>query len=204
MITQTKTRQHKIRLDNAKGQNPVRMKRRQSGLGIIEVLVALVVVSFGVLGMASMQLTGMKHSSGGFNRSKALLFAQSMATRIRINTVAADSQKYAGFDSASLNCDAPPTPYCQTRSGGGATPMCTTDELAAFDQFSVSCGDFGSDGADTGVIGSLPNGSLTVTCLATPCTSDSAYQVNVSWTEGRSRTNSDELVTRRVQVRLRP
>ena len=59
--------------------------RSQRGLGIIEVLVALVVVSFGVLGMASLQLTGMKHSSSGFNRSKALLFAENMATRMRIN-----------------------------------------------------------------------------------------------------------------------
>jgi len=33
--------------------------KRQQGVGIVEVLVALVVVSLGVLGMASLQLTGM-------------------------------------------------------------------------------------------------------------------------------------------------
>ncbi len=181
-----------------------RTPRRQSGLGIIEVLVALVVVSFGVLGMASLQLTGMKHSSGGFNRSKALLFAQSMSTRIRINQIAADAGEYAGFDSASINCDAPPAPYCQTRPGGGATDACTPAELATFDEFSVSCGDVGTGGAEKGVIGTLPNGSLTVTCLDTPCGTDSVYQVTVSWSEGRSRTVADELVTRRVQVRLKP
>lgn len=183
---------------------PARNPRRQSGLGIIEVLVALVVVSFGVLGMASLQLTGMKHSSGGFNRSKALLFAQSMSTRIRINQIAADAGEYAGFDSASVNCDAPPAPYCQTRPGGGATDACNPAELATFDEFSVSCGDVGTGGAEKGVIGSLPNGSLTVTCLDTPCGTDSVYQVTVSWSEGRSRTVADELVTRRVQVRLKP
>ena len=185
-------------------RKPARTPRRQSGLGIIEVLVALVVVSFGVLGMASLQLTGMKHSSGGFNRSKALLFAQSMSTRIRINQIAADAGEYAGFDSASVNCNVPPAPYCQTRPGGGATDACAPDELATFDEFSVSCGDVGTGGAEKGVIGSLPNGSLTVTCLDTPCGTDSVYQVTVSWSEGRSRTVADELVTRRVQVRLKP
>lgn len=177
---------------------------RQSGLGIVEVLVALVVVSFGVLGMASLQLTGMKHSSGGFNRSKALLYAQSTATRIRLNSIAADDQNYAGFNSDSISCDVPPAPFCQARANNVPADSCTTVELAAFDLFSVSCGDLGSNGAEKGVVGALPNGALSVTCLATPCTPDSAYQVTVSWSEGRSRTNNDEMTTRRVQVRLRP
>lgn len=182
-----------------------RVRRKQSGVGIVEVLVALVVVSVGVLGMASLQLTGMKHSSGGFNRSKALIFAQSMATRIRLNTVAANSLAYQNFDSDALNCNTPPVPYCQARSGvTGATPSCTPDELASFDLYSVSCGDAGVQTAEKGVKGTLPNGQLFVTCLSTPCDADSAYQVTVNWTEGRSRTATDELITKRVQVRLRP
>lgn len=184
----------------------LRRQRKQSGLGIIEVLVALVVVSFGVLGMASLQLTGMKHSSGGFNRSKALLFAQSMATRIRVNNavVVAGGAEYKNFDSTTnVNCGAPPVPYCQARKNVGTTPACTPSELAVFDLYSVSCGDLGSKGADTGVIGSLPNGSLTVDC-ADPCSPGSTYEVTVNWTEGRSRTDTDELVTKRVQVKLRP
>ena len=55
----------------------------ERGLGLIEVLIALVIVSFGVLGMAGLQLTGMKHSAGGLERSKALLFAENIAARMR-------------------------------------------------------------------------------------------------------------------------
>jgi len=181
-------------------------RRKQSGLGIIEVLVALVVVSFGVLGMASLQLTGMKHSSGGFNRSKALLYAQSMATRIRINAsvVEAGGAAYKDFDSATkVNCGAPPVPYCQARKNVGTTPSCTAAELAVFDLYSVSCGDLGSTGAEKGVIGSLPNGAMTIECAGT-CSPGSAYNVTVSWTEGRSKIDPDELITKRVQVKLRP
>jgi len=182
-----------------------RSGKRQSGVGIVEVLVALVVVSFGVLGMASLQLTGMKHSSGGFNRSKAMLFAQSMATRIRLNSVAADTFDYNNFDSEALLCSTPPVPYCQARKGAaGNPPICSPQELAAFDLYSVSCGDAGAKAPDKGVKGTLPNGQLIVTCLTTPCTTDSAYQVTVNWSEGRSRTVADELVIKRVQVRLKP
>ncbi len=179
-------------------------RRAESGMGIIEVLVALVVVSFGVLGMASLQLTGMKHSSGGFNRSKALLYAQSMATRIRLNPVAVDALTFKDFDSDTRSCATPPTPYCQARAGVGNTPTCTPEELAQVDMFTVSCGDLGSQGAEKGVVGTLPNGALTVTCLDATCTPDSAYNITVTWTEGRSRTEADELITRRVQVRLKP
>jgi len=188
---------------NSHGEIALPHKRRQSGLGIVEVLVALVIVSVGVLGMASLQLTGMKHSSGGFNRSKALLFAQSMATRMRINDVAADLQDYDGFDSTGFSCNAVPAPYCQARKGAAAA-ACTPTELATFDKFSVACGDVGINGAEKGVIGSLPNGTLTITCLDSPCDPGDAYEVNVSWTEGRSRTVADELVTKRVQMRLKP
>jgi len=186
-------------------------RRGQNGLGIIEVLVALVVVSFGVLGMASLQLTGMKHSAGGFNRSKAMLYAQSMATRIRLNPVvvstpdAANKFAYDAFDSKDVNCAVLPVPYCQARNGVANTQSCSPQELADFDLYSVSCGDGGTNGgSDKGVEGTLPNGKLTINCVALPCTADSAYEVMVTWSEGRSRTQSDQLVTKRVQVRLKP
>jgi len=183
----------------------VGLRRKIKGVGIIEVLVALVVVSFGVLGMASLQLTGMKHSSSGFNRSKALLFAQSMATRIHLNPVAVDTFAYNGLESNPADCTTLPDPYCQARKDVDDTPSCKPDELVKFDLYSVSCGDAGSTGgADKGVVGSLPNGKITVDCVTTPCAADSAYKVTVTWSEGRSRTNSDELISRRVQVRLRP
>jgi len=185
--------------------------RKQKGVGLIEVLVALVVVSFGVLGMASLQLTGMKHSSGGFNRSKAMLFAQSMATRIRLNPVAVntpvgeDKYAYAAFDSKDVSCAVLPVPYCQARKDVGDTLSCTPAQLAEFDLYSVSCGDSGADGgASKGVVGTLPNGKLTIDCVTSTCSASSTYQVTVSWSEGRSRTNPEELVMRRVQVRLKP
>jgi len=188
-------------------QHPIRNRAHQHGVGLVEVLVALVVVSFGVLGMASLQLTGMKHSSGGFNRSKALLYAQNMATRLRINTEAVNAGAYNALDSdigADVDCAVPPVPYCQAQPSSTAVPSCTATEMATFDFYAVACGDVGTDGADKGVLGTLPNGRLQVLCADPACPPAPAFEVNVTWTEGRARTNSDEMITKSVKVRLRP
>ena len=179
---------------------------RQQGVGLIEVLVALVVVSLGVLGMAGLQLTGMKHSTNGFNRSKALILTENMATRMRINTTGVLNGSYAGFDSskdADL-CQVKPVPYCQASRDVDAQ-SCTVDELAEFDKFSVACGDWGPDGATAGVQGMLPTGAkLEIVCDDMPCAVTSTYTLSVSWPESQTATSVEEDVSKRVQMRLRP
>lgn len=182
----------------------VAARPHQNGVGVVEVLVALVVVSLGVLGMASLQLTGMQQSTGAYNRAKALLYAETMATRMRTNRPAIDSFLFDGFNSDVVDCSVAPAPYCQAATTGAAQ-SCTAAELAAFDLANVACGDWGGGGADDGVVGSLPNGQMVVTCDGAPCTGASTYTINVSWTEGQ-RTTSDmtDTVTRRVQLRMLP
>lgn len=179
----------------------------QAGLGIIEVLIALVVVSFGVLGMAGLQLTGMKHSSSGFNRSKALMHAENMATRLRINPPAVANGLYANVDSdtqAAGFCDARPTPYCQATDGGAAA-SCSAAELATFDIWSVSCGEWAGSAAAGGVLDSLPSGRLQVQCGGSTCAVDAAYTITVEWNEGSVTSDDPDVIdTRRVQMRLRP
>ncbi|MBX2839927.1 MAG: type IV pilus modification protein PilV [Gammaproteobacteria bacterium] len=179
-------------------------RSRQSGLGIIEVLIALVIVSLGVLGMASLQLTGMQHSTGGLNRSKALLYAENMAARMRVNRDGAQADAYASLDSATVNCGTQPAPYCQAHPGGTGA-QCSLGELATFDFHVVSCGDWGSGGAQDGVVGGLPNGAITVNCDDATCTPTSTHTISVTWVEGQiATTDRDDVVTRRVQIRLQP
>jgi len=181
--------------------------RRQGGLGLLEVLVALVVVSFGVLGMAGLQLTGMKHSSGGFNRAKALLLAENMATRMRIN--AADGLPAAGydaFDSATTPamCAAKPAPYCQ-RSDATPADACSAEQLADFDTWSISCGDWGGGEAGSPIGEALPGGRLRVDCDVDPCLADSTWTIDVEWQEGSTTSDDpDRIDTRSVRMRLRP
>ena len=180
-------------------------RRMQQGLGLIEVLVAVVVVSFGVLGMASLQLTGMKHSTGSYHRANALMLAEDMASRMRINRPAVESGAFRDVDSAALDCDAQPVPYCQAQVGGVAAASCSVDELARFDTFTVACGDWGNAGAGDGVAGLLPGGQLQVRCVESPCLANSIHQIDVGWEEGSSAAlDVNEVETRTVQLRLRP
>jgi len=195
----------------------VRRLRRERGVGVIEVLVALVMVSLGVLGVAGLQLTGMQHSAGGFNRAKALMYAEDMAGRMRLNRAAfaaVSGFPYDGHDSSAPGyCGAFAGPVCDARPGAAAA-RCDTAELAAFDLFSVSCGVVGSDGAAGGTGGvsgrpagggqGLPGGALSVTCDGA-CSGDSVWIISVDWTEGNAATAVPDVAdARRVRMRLRP
>jgi type IV pilus assembly protein PilV len=71
--------------------------RRQRGLTLIESMVALMVISIGLLGIASLQGTSMRQTASSLNHSKAVWFAYDMADRIRVNT--AGAANYAGIDT---------------------------------------------------------------------------------------------------------
>lgn len=179
-------------------------RKSNAGIGIIEVLVALVVVSMGVLGMASLQLTGMKHSSSGYNRSMAVLYAENLATRMRSNQQGVSDFAYDGFDSDNQNCAAKPDPFCQAQIGQ-ASEACDINEMANFDLMSIACGSWGSDGeARDGVIDSLSAGRLQVGCDDSPCLENSNYTLTITWNEGRTTDNTEDTDLKRVQVRFNP
>jgi len=176
----------------------------QSGVGIIEVLIALVVVSLGVLGMASLQLTGMKHSSSGYNRSMAVLFAENMASRMRSNADGVVDTNYAGLDSSDLNCSAMPAPFCQATVNNEAQ-TCNPAEMATFDFYSIACGTITADGAPKDGIADLLNGGrLQIDCDDASCEANSGYTITINWNEGRTTTKDEQVDTKRVQVRFNP
>lgn len=59
--------------------------RRQAGVSLIEVLVALFVLAFGMLGIAGMQTMAMKANQSAFERNAAVISANSIVERIRSN-----------------------------------------------------------------------------------------------------------------------
>lgn len=62
---------------------------RARGFSLIEVLIALVVTSIGLLGLAALQVTSLKVNHGSFLRGQATQFAHDIADRMRANRVAA-------------------------------------------------------------------------------------------------------------------
>jgi type IV pilus assembly protein PilV len=67
----------------------MRMRKTQSGVSMVEVLVALVVMSIGMLGIAALYIESVKASRGALLRTQAVGLASDMADRIRANRLGA-------------------------------------------------------------------------------------------------------------------
>src|SRR5262245_38011417 len=67
---------------------------RARGFTLIEALVALVVLSIGLLGIASLQLTSLRYNQNASLRSQATLLAYDIIDRMRANSQAAANGNY--------------------------------------------------------------------------------------------------------------
>ncbi len=65
--------------------------KNQKGLGMIEVLVAVVILAIGLLGLAAMQVTASRTTTQSAQKTQAILLAEDMIERIRANRGAAGS-----------------------------------------------------------------------------------------------------------------
>ncbi|MGB1906285.1 MAG: type IV pilus modification protein PilV [Spongiibacter sp.] len=79
------------------------MKRSQLGVSLIEVMVAVLVTTTGVLGAAALQLNAVKFNQAAHVRSMAVFLANDMADRIRANRGAA----LAGLYDLPMDANAP-------------------------------------------------------------------------------------------------
>ncbi len=58
----------------------------QKGFGLIEVLIAVLVLAIGLLGMASLQTTGIQMTTGALSRTQAVFLAEDLIERARANS----------------------------------------------------------------------------------------------------------------------
>jgi type IV pilus assembly protein PilV len=65
--------------------NGLRRSAPARGFSLIEVLVSIVVLSVGLLGVAALQVTGLRVGQSSFYRAQAAQFATDMADRLRAN-----------------------------------------------------------------------------------------------------------------------
>jgi type IV pilus assembly protein PilV len=73
------------------------------GFTLLEVLIALVILSIGLLGIAALQGVGIRSSHGSYLTSQASLLAYDIADRIRANPQPVAT--FSGFDTDSIDCE---------------------------------------------------------------------------------------------------
>jgi type IV pilus assembly protein PilV len=166
--------------------------KQQRGVGMIEVLITLFILSIGLLGVASMQFVGSFSNKEALSRTQAVMVAQAMSERLRasivpsaftdgfvVNNAYFDPNNYnfnnlGSCTGNSYDCfceDIPAAlPDCQTN-------MCSAAEVATFDAYQMSCA----------AVESNPNASISVECTdadpsdADACTAGSVQTISVSW-----------------------
>lgn len=166
--------------------------RKQQGVGLIEILVTLLIMTVGLLGVAALQFTGSFANKDAINRTQAELVAQQVAERLRAaarpatqrdGIVVADTYfTTTNYNFSGLSC-AGASPYrCHCLSLPAGIPdcegaMCTEDDMAVYDGWALSCA----------TVQTNPNMTLDVTCAdndggdGDACSAGSRIQVTVKW-----------------------
>ena len=170
-----------------------------AGFTLIEVLVAVVIFSIGLLGIAGLQIAGLRYASGSQHRAAATMQAQNMTDRMYANLAGVDNGDYNVTGSM-------PGSYSQDCDNNN----CSATELATFDL--VAWNNTNSD--------MLPGGTGVVCIDSTPDDGDSSawdcdntgdvYAIKVQWTEravsdeDREDTAGSGTLTRRLVMRFVP
>lgn len=148
------------------------------GFTLLEVLIALLIFSLGLLGLAGLMVVSVKTNQSAYLRTQASFLAQSMADRMRANT--GQINEYNGDYSEATAGDA----ICRTAA-------CTPLDLVENDRLVWS----------RQLIESLPNPTATIACdgvtLGTPATAgaatyDGLCTFTITWNEASLQEVEDD------------
>lgn len=184
------------------------MKKFQSGFNLIEVLIAMVILAVGLLGIAGLQMTGVRANQGSYYRSQAASIMTDIAERMHSNLPGINAGAYSGLTSTT--CGAAPTRCAQENAGAPASGGCTPQQMAAYDFYVVACGISGGGGTRVDRIRDvLPNGFIRVDCIdnsATPaivtganCRPGFRRRVTATWEE-RTQANAGNASQAEIQT----
>jgi type IV pilus assembly protein PilV len=143
----------------------------ESGVGLVEILIAVVLLSIGFLAAAKMQIEGMRFSQSAYNQSQAYFLASDMLDRMRANHSAVANGLYDNVETS----DAATDPGCDNPS-----THCTREEIAEQDIYDWSKQLHPLDSVSN-FVPALPGAALgRVTPVAG---ADGIYIVHLEWTE---------------------
>lgn len=94
-------------------------RNSQAGIGLIEILISLLILSVGLLGLASMQANGLKHNRNAYFRTQATILAYDIADRMRANSTQVENGTYVEDYG--------------TASGTACTSNCTPSQISTTD-----------------------------------------------------------------------
>lgn len=145
--------------------------RSQGGFSLLEVLIALLVLSIGLLGLAALQTVGLKFNTQSYQRTQAVLNAYDIIDRIRANPGGMNGGNY---DNVALTA---PPPAITTDCGAS---QCSSADMATYDinQWKTSIQNLLSQGN-----GAICRGTLDLATLGCTPVAGTNFQVGIQWIE---------------------
>ncbi len=153
--------------------------KSQRGLSLLEVLIAMVVMAFGLLGIAGLQTTALANNFIALQYTQSAMLGQNMLEKMRANPVAVANKQY---DIAAGSTPTAPSRNCATES-------CTSAELAAWDLavwYSTIAEGTSYSNVPAGPKGQLPGSKIAIICADTPCLASSTRLITIYWDADRT------------------
>ena len=135
--------------------------RTQRGFNLLEVLIAIVVLSIGLIGLGLLELKGVQYTRDAYARTQAVILAESLADRMRANPEGATDGLYV-LSSDEGNAGSFPTDSAQCCS---PADIAATDHVAWWDA----------------VISNLANAEANVTLDG-----NGHYSIGLQWSEDQN------------------
>lgn len=150
----------------------MKINMKQSGFTLLEVMVAMVVLSIGLLGLAGLMASSMRNNQSAYHSTQATWFAYDILDRMRANNVVA----IAGGYSAANALGSPAT--CSTTAPTG----------------SIAAQDIG--GWKNMIACALPEGDGSI--IVTPA--NRQVRITVQWNDSRGSGDAAALANRQLIV----
>lgn len=144
---------------------------RHRGFSLVEALVALLVLSIGMLGIAALYVESLRSGRSALLRTQAVMLAADMADRIRVNPTVPTNYVKAVDDTGTL------TAACDPGGAGCTNTQMAANDIARWRQLV-------DDRADNPASGqlALPNGRGTIAVNGV-APGPAVYTITVRWTE---------------------
>jgi type IV pilus assembly protein PilV len=163
----------------------VHNRRTNTGFTLIEVLIAMFVLSVGMLGSTGLMLQGRAGAVNTNYEAKALQMTLGIAEQMRANIVGVQGGNYNALKTASAS-----DPGC-------IAAQCSTAQMAAYDAYIWK----------QALSSNLPSGAGEVNITTAGANDDSIFTITVNWSQAQKNTGSKDtgsLVNRTYTMVFQP
>lgn len=180
------------------------MRSREAGVGLIELLVALLLFTVCVVSLTQMQFKAAMASMDNHQRAVALGSARAMIDRISVNNNLDALTEYTTLLAKEDICAVEPIKSCEANLSKTSSDTCSATEIATYDVWSIFCDgnssiseqlvDYRADLTCTGVCSTTSDMTLRVSWISRVSDNDSRIEASTKNANGTDTPNNLDFV----------